>query len=129
MSLKRVWPAFAIPTLMMLLLQPTLSFGQERVLRVLNYSEYIDGEVLTLFEEETGIKVIYDEYESTEEAWAKLKVGGAGYDVVIMAYTHIKLAIDQGLVRKLDKTRLPNIVNLDPEMSVNPARLSGEKEL
>jgi len=105
----------------MLLLQPTLSFGQERVLRVLNYSEYIDGEVLTLFEEETGIRVIYDEYESTEEAWAKLKVGGAGYDIVIMAYTHIKLAIDQGLVRKLDKTRLPNIVNLDPEMSVNPA--------
>jgi len=87
-SLKRVWPAFAIPTLMMLLLQPTLSFGQERVLRVLNYSEYIDGEVLTLFEEETGIRVIYDEYESTEEAWAKLKVGGAGYDVVIMAYPH-----------------------------------------
>gem|GEM_PF-2824652 len=59
MSLKRVWPAFAIPTLMMLL-QPTLSFGQERVLRVLNYSEYIDGEVLTLFEEETGIRVIYE---------------------------------------------------------------------
>ena len=105
----------------MTLLQQPLSFGQERVLRVLNYSEYIDGEVLTLFEEETGIKVIYDEYESTEEAWAKLKVGGAGYDVVIMAYTHIKLAIDQGLVRKLNKTRIPNLMNLDPEISVNPA--------
>jgi len=115
-----VWLAFAILTLMTLLQQP-LSFGQERVLRVLNYSEYIDGEVLTLFEEETGIKVIYDEYESTEEAWAKLKVGGAGYDVVIMAYTHIKLAIDQGLVRKLNKTRIPNLMNLDPEISVNPA--------
>ena len=106
---------------MILLLQPTLSFGQERVLRVLNYSEYIDEEVLTLFEEETGIRVIYDEYESTEEAWAKLKVGGAGYDVIIMAYTHIKLAIDQGLLRKLDKSRIPNIINLDPVVSVNPA--------
>jgi spermidine/putrescine-binding protein len=105
----------------MLFLQQPLCFGQGRVLRVFNYSEYIDGEVLNLFEEETGIDVIYDEYESTEEAWAKLKVGGAGYDVVIMAYTHIKLAIDQGLVQKINKTRIPNIINLDPEISVNPA--------
>jgi spermidine/putrescine-binding protein len=117
---NKIWLAFAILTLMLFLQQP-LCFGQGRVLRVFNYSEYIDGEVLNLFEEETGIDVIYDEYESTEEAWAKLKVGGAGYDVVIMAYTHIKLAIDQGLVQKINKTRIPNIINLDPEISVNPA--------
>ena len=95
--------------------------SEEKVLRVLNYSEYIDPEVLEMFEERTGVRVIYDEFEAAEEAWAKLKVGGAGYDLIIIAHSYVKLAIEQGLVRKLDKSRIPNLANLDPLIASHPA--------
>ncbi len=45
--------------------------SEEDVLKVLNYSEYMDPEMLREFEEEYGVKIIYDEYEAAEEAWAK----------------------------------------------------------
>ncbi|MCE4599842.1 MAG: spermidine/putrescine ABC transporter substrate-binding protein [Desulfurococcales archaeon] len=98
-----------------------LSGGGQKELRVLNYSEYIDPDVLKLFEDETGIKVIYDEYEAAEEAWPKLKAGGAGYDLIIIAHTHVKLAVEQGLLRKIDKDKIPNLVNLDPRIASHPA--------
>ncbi|MEB3862146.1 MAG: spermidine/putrescine ABC transporter substrate-binding protein [Desulfurococcales archaeon] len=95
--------------------------GGEKVLKVLNYSEYIDPEVLKIFEEETGIKVVYDEFEAAEEAWPKLKAGGAGYDLIIIAHTHVKLAIEQGVVQPLDKGKIPNLANLDPVVAGHPA--------
>ncbi|MEB3860568.1 MAG: PotD/PotF family extracellular solute-binding protein, partial [Desulfurococcales archaeon] len=98
-----------------------IALSQENVLKVLNYSEYIDPEVLELFERETGVRVIYDEFEAAEEAWAKLKVGGAGYDLIIIAHSYVKLAIEQGLVKKLDKSKIPNLANLDPVIAGHPA--------
>ncbi|MCE4613004.1 MAG: spermidine/putrescine ABC transporter substrate-binding protein [Desulfurococcales archaeon] len=95
--------------------------SEENVLKVLNYSEYIDPEVLKIFEEMTGIRVVYDEFEAAEEAWAKLKVGGAGYDLIIIAHSYVQLAIDQGLVRKIDKSMIPNLANLDPLIAGHPA--------
>ncbi len=97
------------------------SGGQQKELRILNYSEYIDPDLLRMFEEQTGIKVIYDEYEAAEEAWPKLKAGGAGYDLIIIAHTHVKLAVEQGLVKKIDKARIPNLANLDPRIASHPA--------
>ncbi|GBF08975.1 spermidine/putrescine ABC transporter, spermidine/putrescine-binding protein precursor [Aeropyrum pernix] len=95
--------------------------ASDRTIKVLNYSEYIDYEVLRIFEERYGIKVVYDEYESAEEAWPYLKAGGGGYDVIIIAHSHVKLAIEQGLVRKLDKSMIPNLSNLDPRIASHPA--------
>lgn len=93
----------------------------EKVLRVLNYSEYIDPEVLKIFEERYGVKVIYDEFEAAEEAWAKLKAGGGGYDLIIIAHSYVRLAIEQGLVQQLDKEKIPNLANLDPVVASHPA--------
>ena len=95
--------------------------GRNKTLKVLNYSEYIDPEVLKLFEQETGIKVVYDEYEAAEEAWPKLKAGGAGYDLIIIAHSYVKLAAEKGLIQKLDKTKIPNLENLDPRIASHPA--------
>lgn len=98
---------------------PVLTETKE--LRVYNYSLFIDKEVLEIFERETGIRVIYDEFEAAEEAWAKLSVGGGGYDVIFIAHTYLRLAIERDLVLELDKGRLPNLKNLDPKIARHPA--------
>ncbi|MEM1873108.1 MAG: spermidine/putrescine ABC transporter substrate-binding protein [Acidilobaceae archaeon] len=95
--------------------------AQERVLRVYNYSQYIDPEVLEIFQRETGIRVVYDEFESAEEAWAKLIAGGGGYDLIVLAHTHLKLAIDRGLLQRIDKNQIPNLAYLDPRLRGYPA--------
>ncbi|MCE4627540.1 MAG: spermidine/putrescine ABC transporter substrate-binding protein [Desulfurococcales archaeon] len=94
---------------------------ETRVLKVLNYSEYIDPEVLKMFEEEYGVKIVYDEYEAAEEAWAKLRAGGGGYDVIITAHSYVGLAAKQGLLKPLDKSLIPNLKNLDPRIASHPA--------
>ncbi len=94
---------------------------EERVLRVLNYSEYIDPEVLTIFEERYGVKVVYDEFEAAEEAWAKLKAGGGGYDLIIIAHSYVRLAIERGLVQPLNKELIPNLKYLDTVVASHPA--------
>ncbi len=96
------------------------------VLRVLNYSEYIDYSVIDEFERLYNVEVVYDEFEAAEEAWAKLKAGGAGYDLIIIAHTHVRLAIEQGLVRPLDKSLIPNLELLDPRIASHPADPSQE---
>ncbi|MEM1903890.1 MAG: spermidine/putrescine ABC transporter substrate-binding protein [Acidilobaceae archaeon] len=120
--MKRIQLALATFLLVVLILNSALLVRpQERTLRIFNYSQYIDPEVLSIFEKETGIKVIYDEYEAAEEAWAKLLAGGGGYDLIILAHTHLKLAIDKGLVRPLDKTLIPNLAYIDPRLKGYPA--------
>ena len=115
--------AVLLPTILAPAMIPALEAqeNREKTLYVLNYSEYIDPAVLQMFENETGIHVVYDEYESAEEAWPKLKVGGQGYDLIIIAHTHVKIAIEQGLLHPLNKSLIPNLANLDPAVASHPA--------
>jgi putrescine transport system substrate-binding protein len=66
--LARLLVGFLLGLVVATLLHPVVGFGEERVVRVYNYSEYIDKSVLEGFTRETGIKVVYDEYEAAEEA-------------------------------------------------------------
>lgn len=89
--------------------------AEEPVLHVYNWSDYIADEVLEQFQTETGIKVVYDVYDSNEVLEAKLLAGHSGYDLVFptarpFAQRHIKV----GIYQKLDKTKLGNYGNLDP---------------
>ncbi|ABL78311.1 polyamine ABC transporter substrate-binding protein [Thermofilum pendens] len=86
---------------------------EERVLRVYNYSAYINPDIIKDFESKYGVKVIYDEYESAEEAYAKLQLGGGGYDVIVLTDQYVPQAVKKGLVAQLDKTRIPNLGNVD----------------
>ena len=95
--------------------------GKKRVLKVLNYSDYIDPEVLKEFEKEYNVTIKYDEYEAAEEAWAKLRAGGAGYDVIITAHSYVGLAAKMGLLQPLNKSLLPNLKYLDPRVASHPA--------
>ena len=87
------------------------SLSAEEV-RVYNWSDYIDESLLEKFETETGIKLIYDVFDSNEVLETKLLAGGSGYDVVVPSATFLQRQIAAGAFQKLDVGQLPNHGNL-----------------
>ena len=86
---------------------------------VYNCGEYIsdgaDGglDVNKAFEEVTGIRVIYSNYDTNESMYAKLKTGGAVYDIVVPSDYMISRMIAEGMLQKLDMSNIPNLKNID----------------
>jgi spermidine/putrescine-binding protein len=78
------------------------------------WTEYIPQDIIDCFELVYGIKVNRDEYSTNEEMYAKLSAGGANYDLVQPTDYIVSLMIRQGVLQKLDKAKLPNFANLDP---------------
>ncbi|MGA1800728.1 polyamine ABC transporter substrate-binding protein [Rhizobium sp. HT1-10] len=89
----------------------------DRVVNVYNWSDYIDNSILTDFTKETGIKVVYDVYDSNETLEAKLLAGGTGYDVVVPTATFLQRQIAAGVYQKLDKSKIPNLSNMWSEIT------------
>jgi putrescine transport system substrate-binding protein len=87
---------------------------EEAVLNVYNWSDYIAEDTIANFEAETGIKVNYDVYDNNEIVDAKLLAGSAGYDIVVPSGNFLERQILAGLILPLDKSKLPNLANLDP---------------
>ena len=83
------------------------------VLNIYNWSDYIADDTIKNFEKETGIKVRYDNYDNNEILHAKLVAGKTGYDIVVPGSHFAKTQIEGGLLQKLDKSKLPNLANLD----------------
>lgn len=75
---------------------------------VYNWGEYIDPDVLEMFEEETGIKVVYDEYETNETMYPKVEAGAAQYDLVCPSDYMIDKMIKNGLVQEINFDNIPN---------------------
>ncbi|RCS25167.1 polyamine ABC transporter substrate-binding protein [Phyllobacterium salinisoli] len=88
------------------------SGAQERVVNVYNWSDYIDESILADFTKETGIKVVYDVFDSNEIVETKLLAGGSGYDIVVPSGEFLGRQIPAGVFQKLDKAKLPNIKNM-----------------
>jgi putrescine transport system substrate-binding protein len=86
--------------------------AQERVVNVYNWSDYIDQSILEDFTKETGIKVVYDVFDSNEILETKLLAGGSGYDVVVPTANFLARQIEAGVFQKLDKSKLPNLSNM-----------------
>jgi putrescine transport system substrate-binding protein len=87
--------------------------AQDRVVNVFNWSDYIDDTIIEDFTKETGIKVRYDVYDSNEILETKLLAGGSGYDVVVpTASPFMARQLQAGVYQKLDKSKLPNLVNV-----------------
>ncbi|MFK7761936.1 MAG: polyamine ABC transporter substrate-binding protein [Roseobacter sp.] len=80
--------------------------------RVYNWSDYIDEALLEQFEAETGLKLVYDVFDSNEVLETKMLSGGSGYDVVVPSGTFLQRQISAGAFQKLDKAQLPNSNNL-----------------
>ncbi len=79
--------------------------------RVYNWSDYIDEALLEKFETETGIKLIYDVFDSNEVLETKMLAGGSGYDVVVPSGTFLQRQISAGAFQTLDMAQLPNAGN------------------
>jgi putrescine transport system substrate-binding protein len=90
--------------------------ADEKVLHVYNWSDYIAEDTLDNFQKETGIKVIYDVFDSNETLEAKLLSGGSGYDVVVPSNQFLAKQIKAGVFQKLDMAKLPNWKNLNPDL-------------
>ncbi|KUJ77912.1 spermidine/putrescine ABC transporter substrate-binding protein [Ruegeria marisrubri] len=86
------------------------AFAEE--VRVYNWSDYIDEELLAKFQEETGLTLIYDVFDSNEVLETKMLAGGSGYDVVVPSGTFLQRQIQAGAFQKLDKSKLPNLANM-----------------
>ena len=80
--------------------------------RVYNWSDYIDEELLTKFEAETGIELIYDVFDSNEVLETKMLAGGSGYDVVVPTADFLQRQIAAGAFQPLDYSKLSNAGNL-----------------
>lgn len=89
---------------------------EEPILNVYNWADYIGTDTIANFEKETGIKVRYDLFDSNEVLEAKLLAGNSGYDVVVPSANFVARQIKAGIFRTLDKNKLPNYKNLDPEI-------------
>ncbi|MBQ1880217.1 MAG: ABC transporter permease subunit, partial [Lachnospiraceae bacterium] len=75
---------------------------------VYNAGEYIDPEVIEMFEEETGIEVVYDEFETLEIMYAKMVQDDAAYDVICPSDYMVAKMISSGMLRELDLDKIPN---------------------
>ncbi|WP_245480441.1 polyamine ABC transporter substrate-binding protein [Neorhizobium sp. NCHU2750] len=90
--------------------------AQEKEVHVYNWSDYIDESILTDFTKETGIKVVYDVFDSNDILETKLLAGGSGYDVVVPTGPFLARQIQAGVFQKLDKSKLPNLKNMWPQV-------------
>ncbi len=100
---------------LMLLAGPALA-QERKILHVYNWSDYIAEDAIEDFEKATGIKVVYDTFDSNEMLEAKLMAGKSGYDIVVPSASFMQRQISAGLFRKIDKAKIPNLPNLDPSL-------------
>ena len=88
--------------------------ANEKILNVYNWSDYIQPSVIKDFEKETGIHVNYDVFDSNEILETKLLTGHTNYDVVVPSAAFMERQLQADIYRKLDKSLLPNLKNVDP---------------
>jgi len=93
-----------------------IAAAEPKVLNVYNWSDYIAEGTVPAFEQRTGIKVAYDVFDSNELLEAKLLASGSGYDVVVPSLSFLGRQIQAGVFQPLDKSKIPNLANLDPAM-------------
>ena len=102
-------------------LAATCAFAQDRVVHVYNWTDYVDPKVLERFTAETGIKVVYDTYDTNEIVETKLLAGKSGYDVVVPSGPFIQRLIRASVFQKLDRSKLPHLKHAWPEIQARLA--------
>ena len=99
-----------LTTAALLALGTSAAVAQE--VRVYNWSDYIDDSLLEKFEQETGLELVYDVFDSNELLETKMLAGGSGYDIVVPTGTFLQRQIGAGAFQKLDKSQLSNLDNM-----------------
>ena len=101
---------------------------EEKVLNIYNWSDYLAEDTIPNFEKETGIKVRYDIFDSNEILHAKMVAKKTGYDIVVPSSNWGAMQMAGGLLQKLDKSKIPNLKNLDPTVLAQMAKLDPGNE-
>ena len=101
----RVLPAMAVVAF------ATAASAEDKVVNVYNWSDYMGEKVIANFTKATGIKVVYDTYDSMETLEAKIYAGASGYDVIVPTNPNLQRMIAAGVLQPLDKSKLPNDVH------------------
>ena len=97
--------------------QEPAATANEPVLNVYNWSDYIQPSIIKDFERDTGIHVNYDVFDSNEILETKLLTGHTNYDIVVPSGAFLERQIQADIYRKLDKSQLPNLKNVDPDVA------------
>ncbi|MCL2214147.1 MAG: extracellular solute-binding protein [Treponema sp.] len=92
----------------------TVGCDRRERLYIYNWTYYTPDSVIEKFEKEFNVRVIYDEFPSNEDMYAKLKSGGTGYDIVFPSADYVSIMIKEDMLEKIDKSLIPNLVNVDP---------------
>src|ERR1700722_3315820 len=95
--------------------------GNGKFLNLYIWSDYLAPTTLSRFEKQTGIKVNAAYYDANETLDAKLVAGSSGYDLVMPKASYFERQIKAGMYRPLDKSKLPNLKNMDPELMAKVA--------
>ena len=88
-------------------------YSGENTIAVYNWGDYIDEDLITKFEEETGYKVVYSTFDSNEAMMTKLNQGGTHFDVVVPSEYAIEKMTEEDLLQEIDKSLLPNLKYID----------------
>lgn len=101
--------------LLLMVMLPLTALAEDKVLNIYTWPAEIPDAVARQFEKETGIKVNLSTYENNEMLYAKLRAEkNAGYDVIVPTSYYVDRMRRQDLLEKIDKSKLPNLKNLDP---------------
>lgn len=88
-------------------------FSSGNTITIYNWGDYIDPDLIKRFKDETGIKVIYETFDSNEAMLTKIKQGGTTYDIAIPSEYMIQKMKEENLLLPLDHSKLPNLKNID----------------
>ncbi|GFZ83788.1 spermidine/putrescine ABC transporter substrate-binding protein [Compostibacillus humi] len=94
-------------------LNATEGYSGENTLTVFNWGDYIDMELVEQFEEETGITVIYETFDSNEAMLTKIQQGGTTYDIAVPSEYMVQKMMEEDLLVELDHSKIPNMKYLD----------------
>ena len=95
-------------------LESSLGLTDGNTIVFYNWGDYIDPELLTQFEEETGYSVIYETFDSNEAMMTKIEQGGTRYDLAVPSEYMIEQMIQADLLQEIDHSLLPNLENINP---------------
>ncbi|WP_077306623.1 ABC transporter substrate-binding protein [Terribacillus halophilus] len=94
-------------------LNASQGYSGGNTLTVYNWGDYIDPEVLDSFEEETGITVIYETFDTNEAMMTKIQQGGTSYDIAVPSEYMIEKLKEEDLLLPIDHSKIPNLKNID----------------
>ncbi|MEF2247009.1 ABC transporter substrate-binding protein [Paenibacillus sp. IITD108] len=96
------------------MLNSSAGYSSGNTLTIYNWGDYIDPDLIKQFEQESGIKVIYQTFDSNEAMMTKISQGGTAFDISIPSEYAISKMKEENLLQKLDHSKLPNLQYIDP---------------